>query len=61
MADKIENLSPGCSLQDSSERLLPRGKEGARIWRRYCKDQVVGTSKDYCDLKKTRLLRLRNL
>ena len=47
--DKTEDLSLEDSLGDRSERLLPRGKGGARTYRSFCnKDQVVGTSKDYC-------------
>ena len=47
--NKTEDLSPGGSLSDSSEGLLQRGREGARVYRSFCnKEQVVGTSKDYC-------------
>ena len=36
-------------LSDNSKGLLQRGKRGARIYRSFgSKDQVVGTSKDYC-------------
>ena len=46
----------------SSERLLQRGKGGARLCKSfYNKEQVVGTSKDYWLLKKTRYLKLMNL
>ena len=46
----------------SSERLLGRCKRGARMYRSiYNKDQVVGTSKDYSWLKRTRHLKLMNL
>ena len=35
---------------------------GARIYGSFCnKTQVVGASKDYCSLRKTRHLKLRNL
>ena len=44
-----EDLSTGDSLSDTSERLLQRDKEGARIYRSFCnKTQVVGTSNNYC-------------
>ena len=37
------------SLSDNSKGPLRRGKGEARIYRSFCnKDQVVGTSKDYC-------------
>ena len=62
LADKTEGLRPEDSLSDGSEVLLQRGHGGAEIHSSFCdKDQVVGTSKDYCSLKKTRHLRLRNL
>ena len=49
LADKTEELSLGCSPSGTSERLLQRGKGGARINRGFCnKDQVGRTSKDYC-------------
>ena len=49
LADKTEELSLGLSPSETSERLLQRGKGGARINRGFCnKDQVVRTSKDYC-------------
>ena len=49
MVDKTEDLSPGCSLSDSSERLLWRGEGEVRIYRSFCnKDEIVKTSKDYC-------------
>ena len=39
-------------ISENSETLLRRGKWGARIHRSFCnKDQVVGTSKDYCERK----------
>ena len=42
LADKTEDLSPGHSLSDISERLVPGGKGGAWINRIFCnKDQVV--------------------
>ena len=49
LADFLRTSSPGHSLSDSSEGLLPRGKEGGGIYKGFCnKDQVVGTLKDYC-------------
>ena len=61
LADKTEDLSPGHGISDRSEELPQRGQGGARIYRSFCnKGQVVGTSKDYCLLKKTRHLQLRN-
>ena len=46
LVDKTEDLNPGCSLLDSSEGLLQRGKGEARIYRSFCsKDWVVGTSR----------------
>ena len=58
-ADKTEDWSLGHSLSDKLRR-------GNRWWgwifSDFCnKDQVVGTSKDYCYLKKSRHLKLRNL
>ena len=46
LADKTEDLSPGDSISDSSERHLLRGKGGPRVL--FNKDQVVGTSKECC-------------
>ena len=44
-----EDLSPGASLSDCYEELLWGDKGGARIYRSFDnKNQVVGTSKDYC-------------
>ena len=49
LVNKIEDLSPGCSLSDSSKGLLQRGQGGAGIYRGFHnKDRVVRTSKDYC-------------
>ena len=49
LAVKTEDFSPGHSIPDSSEGLLPRGKGGARIHRSvFNKHQVVGTSEDCC-------------
>ena len=49
LADKTEDLRPGCSLSDSSEGLLQTGKGGDRIYMSFCnKDHEVGTSNDYC-------------
>ena len=46
LADETEDLSPGCSLSDSSEELLQRE---ARIYQSFCnKDQVVKTLKGSC-------------
>ena len=60
--DKPEDDSPGCSLSGSSEVLLHRGKAGARMGRSFCnKHQAVGTSEDYCEFKKSKHLKLRNL
>lgn len=48
LAVKIKDLSLGHGLSDSSEKLLQRGKGGARIVRSFCnEDQVVTISKDY--------------
>ena len=48
-ADKTEILGLGYSISDGSKGLVGRGKGGARIYMGFCnKDQVVGTSKDYC-------------
>ena len=50
------------SLSDCSEGLLWRGNGGARVYRSFCnKNQVVGTSNNYCWLKKIRHPKLRNL
>ena len=47
LADKTESLSMGYSILDSSERLLQRGKGGARIYRSFSnKDWEVRISKD---------------
>ena len=55
-----EDFSPGGGLSDSWEGLLQRGKEGARIQRRFLEKQtnqqqqqkqVVGTSNDRCVFK----------
>ena len=49
LADKTEELSLGRNPSGTSERLLQRGKGGARINRGFCnKDQVGRTSRDYC-------------
>ena len=52
-------LIPGTQpLRDCSQEV----KGEARIYRTFCnKYQVVGTSKDYCYLKKIRYLKLKNL
>ena len=43
-----EDFSPGDSLSNSPKILFSRGKEGARIYRKFCKkDQVVGKLKYY--------------
>ena len=48
-----EDLSPGDRLSGSSERLLQRGRGGARIYGSFLQPkQAVGTSKDYYSLKK---------
>ena len=45
LVDKTDN-------SENSETLLRRGKGGARTHTSFCnKDQVVGTSKDYCERK----------
>ena len=54
---KTEDSRQGHSISDSSERLLARRKGGTRIIGVFKKEQAVGTSKDYCYLKKTRYLR----
>ena len=60
--DFLRTSSLGGGLSDCSERLLWRGKGGARVYRSFCdKDQVAGTSKDYCSFKKTRYLKFKNL
>lgn len=57
-----EDSHPVDTLSNHSAGLLQRGKGGASIYRRFCnKNQVVGTSKYYCYLKKTRHLKLMNL
>ena len=49
LVDETEDLSPGCSTSDGSERLLRTGREGAGLYRSFgLKDQVVRTSKDCC-------------
>ena len=51
-----EELSSGDSLSESSEGLFWRGKGGTRIYRSLGnKNQVAGTSKDYCYLKKKQI------
>ena len=48
LADETKDLSLGHRISDSSERLVWRGKGGARIYRSFCnKDQVIRTSEDY--------------
>lgn len=61
MTDETEDFGPGHNISDSSEGLLPGGG-GARLYRS-CgnKGQVVGMSKGYRYLKKTRHLKLRGL
>ena len=63
MGDKTEDFSPGHSFTNSSEDLLQRIKWGVGEGiQEFCnKDQVVRSSKDYYELKKTRHLHLRNL
>ena len=62
LLDKTVNVSLGHRLSDISKGLLQRGKEGTRIYRRFSrKDKVVGTSKEYYWLKKTRHLKLMNV
>ena len=42
--------------EETSERLLWRGKEGARIYKSFCKkDQVVKTPKEYCLIKENQI------
>ena len=43
LVDKAEDFSLEDSLSDRSERLLPRGEGGARIYRGFCK--IVRKSK----------------
>ena len=44
-----EDSSQEDSLSDSSEGLFQKGRGGARVHRSFCnKNQIVGTSKDYC-------------
>ena len=59
----MEDFSPGYSISSNSEKLLPKRQMGSQeIYRSFCnKDQVVGTSKDYWLLMKTRYPKLRNL
>ena len=48
LMDKVEDLSLGHSLSDSSKGLLWEGKGGARVYRYFCnKDQEVRIAKDY--------------
>ena len=62
LVGKTEELGLKHSISDSSKGLLQRGKGGASVYRSFCnKDQIIGTQKDYCELKKTRHLKLRNL
>ena len=62
LAEFLRTSSSGGSLSDNSEGLLWRGEEGAQIQRGFCnRDQVVGTSRDYCSLKRIRHHKLRNL
>ena len=59
--DFLRTSSLGGGLSDCSDRLLWRGKAGARVYRSFCdKDQVAGISKDYCSFKKTRHLKFKN-
>ena len=59
LVDFLRTSTPGGSLSDSSEGWFWRGKGGTRIYRSFSnKNQVVGTSKDYCSLNKTRYLKL---
>ena len=56
LVGKTEELSLEHSISDSSKGLLQRDR------RSFCnKDQIIGTRNDYCELKKTRHLKLRNL
>ena len=49
--DKTEHVSLEDNLSDSSEGLLPRGKEGARICKTFAtKKLVIRTPKDYCSM-----------
>ena len=41
--DHTEDYSLGDSLSDSSEELLPRGKEGATIYRNICQKKKTHT------------------
>ena len=57
-----EDSHPVDTLSNHSAGLLQRAKGGASIYRSFCnKNQVVGTSKYCCYLKKTRHLKLMNL
>ena len=62
-ADFLRNSSPGHSISDNVEKTVPekQGGQPEYIGIFATKDQVVGTSKGYCKLKKTRYLKLRNL
>ena len=57
-----EALSPGDSLSGGSGGELQRGRGGAWIYTRFChKNQVVGTSKDYCELKKKQTSQVKDV
>lgn len=50
LGEIAEDLNPGDTFLHSSEGLLQRGEQGARMHKKKPsqKTQVVGTSKDYC-------------
>ena len=55
---KNEDLRLRHSISDSSKGLVRGCEGGARIYRTFCtKDQVFGTARDYCYLKRTRHLK----
>ena len=62
LAGKTEDSIPGPNLSDSSEQQFRIRKRGSGIYRSSCNnDQIVRTSKDHCQLNKTKYLKLMNL
>ena len=61
LADKTEVLSQRHSLSDSFEGCSKEGREEPGHIGVLQQRPVVGTSEDYCSLKKTRQLKLRHL
>ena len=62
LADKTEDLSPGHSISDNPEGLLQRRKEKSQDIGIFATKIPGGrNTKNYCELRKTRHLKLRNV